>query len=172
MTVLRKKVCMLGAFAVGKSSLVLRFVDSIFSEKYTTTIGVKIDKKTVDLGACQVSMVLWDVYGEDEDQRVLPAYLKGMAGYILVIDLSRPSTAESALSLHKAVEKNSRGKPFVLALNKSDLKHLWEPESNAVKELKKRAVAVFETSAKSGDSVADVYETLARSLLPSGALVE
>ncbi|HET7777303.1 MAG TPA: EutP/PduV family microcompartment system protein, partial [Rudaea sp.] len=63
---LQKKICLLGAFGVGKTSLTQRFVSSIFSDKYLTTVGVKIDKKAVDVGATPVSLVIWDIAGEDE----------------------------------------------------------------------------------------------------------
>ena len=66
--VLQKKICMLGGFSVGKTSLVKRFVASVFSEAYLTTVGVKIDKKTVHLGERAVNLILWDVAGEDGDR--------------------------------------------------------------------------------------------------------
>ena len=65
---IKKKICMLGAFAVGKTSLVQRFVNSIFSEKYQTTIGVKIDQKLVQTGDTEVNLMLWDIHGEDNYQ--------------------------------------------------------------------------------------------------------
>ena len=65
---IKKKICMVGVFAVGKTSLVQRFVKSIFSEKYLTTVGVKIDKKTLDLGKHCVDLMLWDLQGEDDFQ--------------------------------------------------------------------------------------------------------
>ena len=74
---LHKKVCMLGGFAVGKTSLVARFVHSIFSDRYRTTIGVKIDKKLVRAGEEELSLILWDIHGDDEFQRVRPTYLRG-----------------------------------------------------------------------------------------------
>ena len=64
--VLQKKICMLGGFSVGKTSLVKRYVQSIFSETYLTTVGVKIDKKTVDLSDRIVNLILWDLAGEDD----------------------------------------------------------------------------------------------------------
>jgi GTPase SAR1 family protein len=63
---LQKKICMLGGFSVGKTSLVKRYVQSVFSETYLTTVGVKIDKKTVDLSGRSVSLILWDLAGEDD----------------------------------------------------------------------------------------------------------
>ena len=64
--VLQKKICMLGGFSVGKTSLVKRYVQSVFSETYLTTVGVKIDKKTVDLSDRIVHLILWDLAGEDD----------------------------------------------------------------------------------------------------------
>ena len=63
---LQKKICMLGGFSVGKTSLVRRFVKSIFSETYLTTVGVKIDKKSVALPDKTVDLILWDLAGEDD----------------------------------------------------------------------------------------------------------
>ena len=67
---IKKKICMLGAFSVGKTSLVKQFVDSIFSEKYQTTIGVKIDKKTLVAKGFEVNLILWDLPGEDDFQSI------------------------------------------------------------------------------------------------------
>jgi GTPase SAR1 family protein len=89
---LQKKVCMLGGFSVGKTSLVKRYVDSVFSETYLTTVGVKIDKKTVDLSDRIVNLILWDLAGEDDIASLRMSYLRGTAGYVLVADGTRPST--------------------------------------------------------------------------------
>lgn len=165
MATLQKKICMLGSFAVGKTSLVSQYVSSIFSENYTTTIGVKIDKKTVELDDQILSLVLWDVYGEDNYQSVLPAYLRGMAGYILVVDLTRPSTLESALALQGMVDEKIGSKPFVLALNKSDIKDKWVDSTDSLKLLKQRSVITLETSAKKDTGVNELFESLAGALV-------
>ena len=65
---MKRKLCMVGSYAVGKTSLVRRFVESMFSEKYLTTVGVKIDKKTVTVGEAQLDLILWDIAGEDDVQ--------------------------------------------------------------------------------------------------------
>ena len=74
---IQKKICMVGAFGVGKTSLVSRYVHSIFSEKYQTTVGVKIDKKVVQSRGAEVTLVLWDLAGEDALTTVRPSQLKG-----------------------------------------------------------------------------------------------
>ena len=73
----KMKVCMLGAFAVGKTSLVQQYVNSIFSEKYQTTLGVKIDKKSLQVDGQQLELILWDLAGEDEFMEVRSSYLRG-----------------------------------------------------------------------------------------------
>ena len=91
---IQKKVCMIGASGVGKTSLVAKFVHSIFSEKYLTTVGVKIDKKTVKVGDDDVMLMLWDLAGDDDFQRLQTSYLRGTSGFLLVADGTRrtPST--------------------------------------------------------------------------------
>ncbi len=169
MSAIQKKICMLGAYSVGKTSLVSQYVNSIFSEKYTTTIGVKIDKKLLQIDDTTLSMILWDVYGEDNHQSVMPSYLRGMAGYILVTDPTRPSTLTSTLTLHAKVTETVGDVPFVLALNKSDLKSEWVAELDELQGLKDSSVAWFETSAKMNTDVDPLFESLAKALIPSGS---
>ncbi len=167
---LQKKVCMLGSFAVGKTSLVRRYVDSIFSETYTTTIGVKIDKKVVTLADTEMSLLLWDVYGEDSHQTVLPAYLRGMAAYLLVLDPTRPGTYKSAISLHNLVNTTLGPKPFILVNNKCDLINEWSgvPQElqEQIKILQDSAVAEMNTSAKTDTGVQEMFVAIATALLP------
>ena len=76
---LQKKICLLGAFGVGKTSLVRRYVDTIFSDAYLTTVGVKIDKKLLTVGGEQMALILWDIAGEDDIAAVRVSYLRGAA---------------------------------------------------------------------------------------------
>jgi len=161
---LQKKVCLLGSYAVGKTSLVRQFVDSIFSETYKTTIGVMIDKKNVKSGDNELTLVIWDVYGEDSHQSVAPAYMRGMAGYLLVVDLTRPNTLKSADALMKLVGKTVGDKPFVLVKNKVDLKDDWITESEDLRALEAVAFATIETSAKTDIGVDAMFEVLANAL--------
>src|SRR6516162_2293402 len=94
------KICLLGATGVGKTSLVARFVRSIFSDTYRTTIGVTIDKKRVRYSHGELDLILWDLSGEDEFQSVTRAYMRGAAGLLVVVDGTRRATAETALRLH------------------------------------------------------------------------
>ena len=101
---IQKKVCMLGAFAVGKTSLVARYVRSVFSEKYLTTVGVKVDKKDLTVDERQISLLLWDINGHDDYQAVQQSYLRGTSGYLLVVDGTRRATLETVSKLQQVVE--------------------------------------------------------------------
>jgi len=156
---------MLGTFAVGKTSLVSRFVKSIFSDKYHTTVGVKIDKKSVTLDGQEASLVLWDIHGEDEFQKIRQSYLRGTSGYLLVADGTRRSTLEAAESLQQNVEGVVGKVPFLLLLNKADLTEEWEIEPGTIESLTARGWTVINTSAKSGQGVEEAFTTLTRRML-------
>src|SRR6266851_1716962 len=160
-SVLQKKICMLGGFSVGKTSLVKRYVESVFSETYLTTVGVKIDKKTVDLGDRTVNLILWDVAGEDDVSTVRMSYVRGCAGYVLVADGTRPSTLEVALSLRQRVEADLGPLPFVLLLNKNDLREQWTIRDAELEDFRRNGWWVESTSARTGEGVEDAFKALA-----------
>ena len=162
---IQKKVCMLGAFAVGKTSLVSRFVRSLFSDKYHTTVGVKVDKKEVAVDGGPVDLLLWDLYGEDEFQKMRTSYLRGSAGYVLVVDGTRRETLDHAVVLQNRVEEAVGKVPFVVMANKADLTEKWEVDADALAELGNRGWPVFKTSAKTGAGVEEAFLTLARRML-------
>ncbi len=160
---IQKKICMLGGFGVGKTSLVSRFVHSIFSDKYLTTVGVKIEKKSVDLGDEKVDLIVWDLHGEDEFQKLHMSYLRGTSGYLLVVDATRRTTLDTALMLHaKAQWAIGQTVPAMLAINKTDLESTWELDQSALDQLK---CPVVKTSAKSGIHVDETFAALARAML-------
>jgi hypothetical protein len=161
---IQKKICMLGTFAVGKTSLVRRFVESIYSDKYHTTVGVKIDKKTVMVGEKEIMLMLWDIEGTESEHEVRMSYLRGASGYLLVADGTRQQTLYRALAIQTRVEESIGQVPFLLLINKADLTEEWaisERESTALRE---RGWTVINTSAKSGLSVEEAFLMLATRL--------
>jgi len=162
---LQKKICMLGSFSVGKTSLVRRFVESIFSDAYQTSIGVKIDKKVVRAGNEDVTLVLWDIHGEDVYQKIRLAYLRGMSGYLLVVDGTRRRTLDDALALNERVIQEAGKVPAVLVFNKSDLHEKWEIDAARESELTAAGWNIIRTSAKTGDSVEEVFSKLTAAML-------
>jgi small GTP-binding protein len=162
---LQKKVCMLGSFAVGKTSLVRRFVESIYSDVYQTTVGVKIDKKNVQLGGKEVSLVLWDIYGEDDYQKMRWNYLRGASGYLLVADGTRKATLEKAVSLEQRVREEVGTIPFVLVINKSDLMRDWELDPALESQLAGQGWGILRSSAKTGEGVEESFSLLTQKML-------
>jgi small GTP-binding protein len=162
---IEKKICMLGASGVGKTSLVSRFVSSIFSEKYHTTIGVKVDKKSVTVDDALVMMLLWDIYGQDEFQTVKPTYLRGASGYLLVADGTRAGTLETARALQKTAEGVVGRVPYVLVLNKIDLVAEWQVDERALWKVADEGWPIVKTSAKTGAGVEEAFNRLARWML-------
>ena len=162
MSPIQKKICMLGGFGVGKTSLVKRFVTGLFSEQYHTTIGVKIDQKKLDLDGKQMLLILWDLYGEDDYQKILPSYLQGSSGYVLVVDGTRKETVAIAIQLHQLARKIVGRVPYVLLVNKEDLIDEWVLEPPMLEPLSDEAVVVVESSAKTGRGVDQAFRELCR----------
>ena len=162
---LQKKVCVLGAFGVGKTSLVRRYVESIFSDAYLTTVGVKVDKKTLTVGSAPVTLVLWDIAGEDDVNAIRMTYVRGASGYFLVVDGTRAETLEVARSIQERVTKEIGAIPFLLLLNKADLQESWELSTQLVETLQAAGWTIVRTSAKTGDSVEEAFQELSKRMV-------
>ena len=162
---LQKKVCVLGAFGVGKTTLIRRFVESSFSEVYLTIVGVKVDKKTLTVGTESLTLILWDVAGQDEVNAVRMSYVRGAAGYLLVADGTRTETLTVARSIHAGVVAEVGLIPFLLLLNKSDLHEAWDISKDPVDSLANEGWIVIRTSAKTGEGVEEAFQGLAKRLV-------
>ncbi len=155
------KVCMLGGFCVGKTSLVSRYVSSMFSETYLTTVGVKVDKKVVGTASDTVMLMIWDIYGEDAVQSIALSYLRGMSGYLLVADGTRPETLAVAAQVRARVETAFGALPSMLLVNKCDRQEDWRVTPEELDPWRIWNVPVLETSALSGVGVEDAFLALA-----------
>lgn len=160
---------MLGSFGVGKTSLISRFVYSIFSEQYQSTIGVRIDRKVVETGMGDLRMLIWDLHGDDEFQRVRASYLRGMSGYVLVADGTREESLQVAIDLHKLATDTVGDVPFALLVNKFDLEDEWNIDLQRIDDLQSLGWQIRKTSAKSGQMVNESFEWLANTMLHSDA---
>ena len=167
---IQKKVCMLGAFAVGKTSLVRRYVHSIFSDRYQTTVGVKVDKREVVHEGRDVTLVLWDMVGKDDYTELATSQVRGAAGYLLVLDPTRPATWDVGTWIHKQIEEEHAGLPFVVALNKHDIKDRWaltDAQQQQIASYRQAGWHFVHTSAQSGEGVEALFEALLSQMFPS-----
>jgi len=163
--ILKKKICLIGAFAVGKTSLVRQYILSLFSEKYLSTVGVKIDKKQLVVNGRGLDLIIWDLHGEDDFQSVRMSYLRGASGCIYVADGTRRATLDTAMRLRQRAENAIGPTPSILAVNKCDLDADWEIDPQTLQEMVAEDLAVIRTSAKTGDSVEAVFYKLAAMML-------
>jgi small GTP-binding protein len=156
---------MLGATGVGKTSLVRRFVQSIYSEKYHSTIGVKIDKKSLRVGEEDVNLLLWDLQGEDHEFKIRPSFLRGASGYFIVVDLTRHETFVTAFSIQQMVEREVGPLPFLVLFNKNDLIDQFDILPTELEQMMNYGWKMFRTSAKSGERVEEAFQKLAEKML-------
>jgi hypothetical protein len=162
---LQKKVCVLGSFGVGKTSLVRRYIQSIFSDAYLTTVGVKVDKKDLHVGATPITLVLWDIAGEDDVTSIRMSYLRGASGYFLVADGTRAETLNVARSIQSRAAAELGPVPFLLLLNKADLQDDWDVIAKTVETLQSAGWTILRTSAKTGEGVEEAFQELANRLV-------
>ena len=156
---IRKKILLLGDFSVGKTSLVKRYVDGTFDDKYLTTIGVKISKKHLTLKGVECEFLIWDIEGSTPSKKISLGYYRGASGAIFVADTTRRETVEG-LEEHKEVflSENPDAK-FVIAYNKSDLLNEIAKERMILDE------NAFLTSAKNDENVEALFMKLMENML-------
>ena len=161
---IQKKICLLGASSVGKTSLVKQFVEGIFDAKYLTTIGVKIDKKVITFENEQIQLMLWDIEGNDRYHVFQEKYLRGCSGYIVVVDQTRTSSLLEGIEIHSQARKVTQC-PAILAINKSDLHAKWHWHDNELKTYHDLFEHEFITSAKTGENVETMFLKLTELLI-------
>lgn len=166
---IKKKICLVGSFSVGKTSLVKRFISNSFSEKYLTTIGVKIEEKPITVNNDKVTLIVWDLHGDDMYQNIKSSYLRGSSGYLLVIDGTRPQTLKDALNLKERLHKELGEIPGILIVNKEDLKSEWKLSSDDFESIKNSGLEYIETSAKTGKEVEETFMNLTKQMLSNNS---
>jgi len=168
---INKKICMLGAFSVGKTSLVAQYVHSVFSDKYLSTVGVKISKKIIAFDGQEVTLVLWDMEGRDIYTNVNVSYLRGDMGCFVAAEGMRAETLDTALELRTLVLSKVGAVPNALLVNKADLAEQWEISEKMINKATAGGIPVFRTSAKTGQSVEEAFRFLTEAMLKTGRSV-
>ena len=164
---IQKKIALVGAPGVGKTSLVRRFVESLFDEGYLTTIGVKVDKKVVRVSGEDVTLMLWDVAGAEERFSVPSSYVRGAAGFLLVVDGTRAETFTAAADIAAQIARDVGPLPYVLVFNKSDLADTWQVHETDLGQTLDTGLPAYivRSSAKTGEGVEDAFRRLAEAVI-------
>ncbi|MFT5194114.1 MAG: small GTP-binding protein [Cellvibrionaceae bacterium] len=169
MKTVQKKICLLGDFSVGKTSLVRQYVEGRFDDSYLSTIGVKISKKTIDITHedAVVKLLIWDLAGGDGYSKVTSGYLTGAAGILMVCDVTRKSTLAMLDIYSKQLEKvNKKEIPVVILINKIDLIEKREISDQSIINIAERLDAEWLfTSAKTGEGTENGFSLLASKTL-------
>ncbi len=163
---IKRKVVLLGDAAVGKTSLVRRFVYDAFDDKYIMTIGTKVSKKVIDMEwegiNINLSLMVWDVLGQQGFTQVQETAFKGSDGALLVCDLTRKETLYSISHYWLPILERVAGVPAILLANKSDLEN-WDVTYEDVENFANQLGMPFMlTSAKTGENVEEAFRELAR----------
>ncbi|WP_420935899.1 Rab family GTPase [Alteromonas sp. A081] len=158
---IQKKICLLGASGVGKTSLIRQYIEGIFSEKYLTSIGVKIDKKLVQLDHELVQLLIWDLEGIDRYCGFQPRYLRGTAACAVVVDQTRPQSLTDGINILKKIRKVTPA-PTILVINKTDLIPSWQASEQKFEIESSDFTGVFNTSAKTGFQVEEMFAFIAQ----------
>jgi len=162
---IQKKICMVGVYATGKTSLVQRFVYSIFSDRYLSTVGVKIDRKEILVGDQNIILMLWDLEGRDGTHDVNASYIRGAHGVIYVVDGTRRDTLDGMYDIHAKVKGALGEIPSVVAMNKTDLASEWQLKSSEENAISDGGLHRIRTSAKTGEGVEETFRWVAEATL-------
>ncbi len=160
-----KKICLIGRFAVGKTSLVKQFIEKQFGEKYKTTVGVSISTKNLTVENKDISLVIWDIAGFEQDGHYVH-YMRGVHGLIWVLDGTEPESFKILETINNSLPEIKQV-PSVCFINKCDLVDEWVIKESEINSLKEFNYAVYKTSAKTGENVEAGFTKLASLLLSS-----
>ena len=161
------KVLLLGNSDVGKSSLILRYVDQVWSDTFVPTIGVDFKVKTLEIDNKQIKMQIWDTAGQERFRNVISSYFRGSHGIFLIYDITNRDSFKNLENWLIEIEKNaSQNVLKILIGNKSDLVDDREIKTEEGQAFANRnGMKFMETSAKMNTNVNEAFETLAKLMM-------
>jgi len=169
-----KKVCLLGDNAVGKTSLIKKYVFDSFDDKYIATIGTKTVKKELNVDyfgkPLNLTLMIWDILGQKEYRNLQSMSFEGTSAALMVCDITRPETLESLETYWiGAIEKVAGKVPMIFLANKCDLVENTAITEETMKKIaEKYSATFFVTSAKTGENVETSFKLLGRQVITGG----
>ncbi len=175
---LKMKVCLVGEVAVGKTSLIRRFVLDDFDDKYIQTLGTKVSKKEIVVpgadGGLHVDMTIWDIMGQKGFRELLrDAYFYGAKGILAVCDVTRRATLDDLDDWIEGVYDVTGQIPIHFLANKIDMKpNATVDEAQLIQATKAYDAPFLFTSAKTGQNVEAAFQALARQVATEGPTIK
>jgi small GTP-binding protein len=171
MALVSRKICLIGDFGVGKTSLIRRFVDRQFDDRYLSTVGVKISRKQInlppqaDLAHPDLQLIIWDLEGQTRFKAIAPSYLQGAKGAILVGDVTRPETLDQLTEHCQQFCRINPGGTVIVAFNKADRLEVEQLDGLLNRYvIEGAALGIYPTSAKTNTNVDEIFQKLAQSM--------
>ena len=164
---LKFKILIIGDSAVGKTSMLLKYVDNFFPETHMATIGVEYKTKNIETSKYKVILHLWDTAGQERFKSITKSFFNNANGIVFVYDITSKESFDGVKNWIKDAEPYGKFES-ILCGNKIDLEKKREVKIDSLKEygLKKK-IDVFETSAKTGVKVNDAFEKLVDLIIKS-----
>lgn len=168
----RRKICLIGDAAVGKTSLIRKYVEDKFDDKYIVTLGTKVTVKELSIKEqsaqkpAYVTLMIWDILGQREFKRLQTSYYRGANGALIVADITRKETLQNIHDWILSLFNNVGKVPLVLLLNKHDLTKQATITSKDLEEvISKWNIPYLYTSAKTGENVEKAFHKIGEMLL-------
>lgn len=165
MKIFQKKICLLGDFSVGKTSLIRRFVEERFDETYLSTIGVHMSRKRLERTDHFLDFFIWDLIGGEDFEKIGRNYLLGAAGALIVCDLTRPDTVPKLAYYAEQLRAVNETAVLIFIGNKVDL---TDERAVSDDDLRQALAGLTDsyllTSAKTGENVNEAFCQLADAL--------
>ena len=161
------KLLLIGNSSVGKSSLLVRFVDDVWEENFVPTIGVDFKLKTLDVNGKKVKLQIWDTAGQERFKNITASYYRGGNGVLVVYDITDRDSFTNLTSWLIEIEKNANKNVFKLLIgNKNDLESERKVTTEEGKEFAdSNGMKFIETSAKTADKVYEAFELLTQEII-------
>ncbi|NVM03658.1 MAG: GTP-binding protein [Candidatus Helarchaeota archaeon] len=163
----RFKLVLFGNVAVGKTSIVDRYINDKFEDEYISTLGYNVFEKDIDVGGTSVAFMIFDIGGQEQFEDLRKKYASGAKAALLVFDVTNRESFENIRTWYKDLENFSDNATFILVGNKVDLEGKRQVQVKEGADLANEinAVGFFETSAKTSEGIDDAFYRLAQILL-------